>query len=109
MSVTPEQILAIAALVVSGTQAFKRIFPGDIDDLGPLLSVVFSMIASVAWVYQYRPDALTTAWFDILVLIASVYAAATGGYTVARQVTNVGGRSMRKLRAVRDESREGAA
>lgn len=108
MSVTPEQILAIAALVVAITQFVKRTFPGDIDEYGPLLSGVFSIFATVAWVYQYRPDALITSWFDILILLTSVHTAAAGGYTVARQVTAVGGRQMRKLRAVRDEEREAA-
>lgn len=106
MNVTPEQILAIAGLVISAVQTIKRVLPGDYDEYGPAITVLVSIVATLAWVQQYRPDALFTSQFDILLLLGSVFTAATGGYTVARQVTAVGGRQVQKLRAVRDAKRD---
>lgn len=109
MTITPEQILAIAGLVISAVQTTKRVLPGDYDEYGPAITILFSIIATLAWVQQYRPDAIFMAQFDILLLLGSVFTAATGGYTVARQVTATGGRAFRKLRAERDVARAEAA
>lgn len=106
MNITTEQTLAIATLVITSTQLVKRITPGDYDAYGPLIALVISIVASLAWVKQYNPDALLLSPFDIMTLVMGVYTTAAGGYTVARQVTAVGGRSVEKLRAVRDTKRD---
>jgi hypothetical protein len=109
MNVQPEEILAIATIVVALTQFIKTVLPGDWDDYGPAIAGLASVLGVLAWTMQNAPVALRAHPFDLLVLLAGVHAAATGGYTLARKATNVGGRQVKKLREAREARAEGAA
>lgn len=81
-------ILAIGSLVTALTQITKRVWPGDMDEWGPLFAVLWSCVAVALWLWS-QPEwpPRRTDSFAIAVGLAGILLSATGVYGIATMTT----------------------
>lgn len=106
MVISPQDTLAIGATVTLLSQVTKRALPGDWDAYGVQICGFISLVSVITWVAQQGPITYTPPLFDWLTLWASIWSTSAGGYELSKMATSVGGRSVQKLRAVRDAKRD---
>lgn len=86
-SMSPEAILAIGSLTMVLCQISKRVWPGDIDEFGPMISVFWAAIGTGLWfISQPHPPQLTDS-FSIAVGLAGIMLTAIGSYEAANMTT----------------------
>jgi hypothetical protein len=120
MNVSPQDLVAIGAVVSAMVQLGKKALPGDWNEWGVEITGLFSALAVAAWVASQPGTLDRSAFFDLLTLWIGVFTTATGAYKIAKMVTNgvrqddedpadeVPPRILKQVRRLRPDEREAA-